>query len=152
MRHPRLQKGAALLETGIVVPVLMLVLLGASDFGRLSYTSILLAGAAHAGARFGTMTITNATDTEGIKKAVTDDLGSTSVGRDFDITVERFCTCAPDDSSIACDNVCPPVPGHSSAPRVYLRVGVSSSFDTLFAYPGIPKSVLVARQAQMRVD
>lgn len=152
MMTKRPQKGAALVEAAIALPLLLLVLLGASDFGRLSYVSVLLANAASAGARFGSLTPTNATNAEGIQKAVIDDLGSTNVGHGLNITVERFCTCAPDDSSIACGNVCPIVGNYSVQPRVYVRVGVQSTFDTLFAYPGVPKSVLVARESRMRVE
>lgn len=49
----RLERGAAAIEMALVLPVLILVLGGIIDFGRLFYTQIMLTNAAREGARAG---------------------------------------------------------------------------------------------------
>jgi Flp pilus assembly protein TadG len=47
------RRGAAAVEFAVVLPLLVTFLLGATDFGRFSYTSIAVANAARAGAAYG---------------------------------------------------------------------------------------------------
>lgn len=47
------ETGAALVEMALVMPLLLLMALGAGDFGRVMYTAITLAHAARAGAAYG---------------------------------------------------------------------------------------------------
>jgi Flp pilus assembly protein TadG len=46
------QPGQALLETAIILPILLLLILGAMDFGRMFITKIVLTNAARAGADY----------------------------------------------------------------------------------------------------
>ena len=52
--HPQ-RRGSAAIELAIVLPILVTVLLGATDFGRFSYSAIAVANAARSGAAYGIM-------------------------------------------------------------------------------------------------
>lgn len=47
LRHRRVSRGQALVETALILPILILLLLMAIDFGRVYFTSIDLRNAAH---------------------------------------------------------------------------------------------------------
>jgi len=74
--------GAAAVEFAIVLPVLVTILLGATDFGRVSYYSIAVTNAARCGAEFASMnpynSSTQAAWTAGITRAVTDELSQST--------------------------------------------------------------------------
>lgn len=75
-REPR--RGAAAVEFVIVLPILLTVLLGATDFGRFSYSSIAIANAARSGAEYAAMnpcdSSTQSAWTAGVTQAVTNEL------------------------------------------------------------------------------
>ena len=55
-RHPgrgRGQRGQALVEMAVLLPVLLLILMGVLDFGRYFYTGLTVRHAAREGARYG---------------------------------------------------------------------------------------------------
>jgi len=60
MRTPdRRRRGQSLVEMALVVPVLVMVMFGATDLGRAFYLSIQIAGASRAGMRMGVIGGTN---------------------------------------------------------------------------------------------
>lgn len=142
-----------MVEMAVILPLLLIVLLGAVDFARIGYLSVVVSGAANAGARFGAQSVDNASNTSGIRKAAVDDLGTVRAGTPPDVTVERYCACAPGNSRWPCDDApCPPAIDSSPQPRMFVRVRVESTFSMLFPYPGLPESTLIAREAEMRVQ
>ncbi|HEY2249896.1 MAG TPA: TadE family protein [Planctomycetaceae bacterium] len=83
--------GAAAVEFAIVLPVLVTILLGATDFGRFSYSAIAVANAARAGAAFGSMNSSSSsysTWQAGIENAVTDELSNSSAFDAASVTVD----------------------------------------------------------------
>ena len=62
----RNQKGSAMLELALGMPMLLTLLFGTADLGRLFYFSIEVANAAAAGANYGSYQTSNMTDTAGI--------------------------------------------------------------------------------------
>lgn len=52
---PETRRGTAAVEFAIVLPLLVTVFLGATDFGRFSYSSIAIANAARSGAAYASM-------------------------------------------------------------------------------------------------
>jgi len=54
-RMRRSQKGQSLVELAILLPVLILVLMGIMDLGRVFYAQIVITNAAREGARYGSM-------------------------------------------------------------------------------------------------
>ena len=52
---PQRRRGQALVETALVLPVLVLLLLGSADLGRAYYVKLEMAGASRAGMRMGVL-------------------------------------------------------------------------------------------------
>ena len=65
----RTDSGAAVIEMAMVTPLLLLLALGAGDFGRMLYAAITLSHAARAGAAYGAQTNGHAADGPGIELA-----------------------------------------------------------------------------------
>lgn len=158
MTHRRdRERGGVLAEFAVVIPVALLLLLGAVDFGRVYALASASANAAHAGAQYGSQNAQLAADVEGMRTVVVNDLATSSVLAasnadedgislsDFTITPERYCECA-DGSDINCDNKC----GGGTNPMVFVRVRIDTTFETLFDYPGIPNEIQISRQAVLR--
>lgn len=151
------QRGGVLAEFAVVIPVALLLLLGAVDFGRVWTLATATAHAAHAGAQYGSQNAQLAADIDGIRNVVINDLSSSAVIKasnsgedgislaDFTITPERYCECS-DGSGIACDNKC----GGGTNPMVFIRVRIDTTFETLFNYPGIPSEIQISRAAVLR--
>jgi len=151
------ERGGVLAEFAVVIPVALLLLLGAVDFGRVWMLATASAHAAHAGAQYGSQNAQLAADIDGIRAVVVDDLSSATMIKasnagedgigidDFVITPERYCECA-DGSEIACDSKC----GGGGSPMVFVRVQVDTTFETLFNYPGIPSEIQISRAAVLR--
>ena len=109
------QQGQDLLEFALVLPVLLLILFGAVDLGRVFHTAITIANAAREGARHGSI-YPDATELEiaGVARDEAFDSGidlSTS-------TISRSCTDV--DSNDTCDSGSPVI------------VTVTHTFDLLF--------------------
>ena len=139
----RSERGAALLELVIVIPLLILFVIGAAEFGRVYYAAITVANAARAGAQFGTRDgqsgnfagMTQAAQSEAA------DLGGISS------FPSRFCRC-PDGSVPSCTGTCPGF----GAPEVFVKDSVVKTITFFVKYPGLPQSITVRRTATFRVQ
>jgi len=140
----RSRAGQATTEIALLSPIMILMLLGTMDFGRLFYDAIGIAGAVRSGLQYATLTTANATDTTGIVNAATQDVSNTT---GVTVTTTSYCQCS-DGTSINCALTCA---GGITAER-YVRVKATKTFQTLVAYPGIPNSVNLSQQAVMRVQ
>ncbi|HEV2484946.1 MAG TPA: TadE/TadG family type IV pilus assembly protein [Terracidiphilus sp.] len=60
------ESGQALIELALSLPLLLLLLLGAAEFGRLAYMAIEVSDAAKAAAQYGAQNSTTASDSGGI--------------------------------------------------------------------------------------
>ncbi|GAB6876054.1 TadE family protein [Thermaerobacter litoralis] len=67
MRRPGRQRGQALVELAVLLPVLLLILMGVLDLGRYVYTGLTVRHAAREGARFGAV---HPGDDAGIRRQV----------------------------------------------------------------------------------
>jgi Flp pilus assembly protein TadG len=126
------EKGQAMIEFALLLPVLLVLLLGIIEFGRAAYYAIEVADAARAGAQYGSQSLADAANPGNITAAAQNnaqDMGGA-------LTVN-----AP---QTAC--VCPGggVAGSREAalagcyPLVYLTVTTTYNFTPLFNYPGLP--------------
>jgi len=135
--------GASLVEMALVLPLFLLLLFGAIDFGRAYYLSTEVAGAAHAAAVYGSQ---NPTDTAGIRTAAQDDapdVPSISVG-----TPTYGCECSDGSSYSANCSTTPSCPGTTVVYRV--NVSATGTFTPLFPWPGIPSTLSFSSSASMR--
>jgi Flp pilus assembly protein TadG len=139
------QRGSAMMELAVVLPLLLVTTVGLTDFGRAAFEAIEVENAAHAGAFYGARSKGYAADTTGIKTAALADMGDEVDTSKVSVESERYCEC-DDGSSIDCDDTC-----SGELPLMYVRVRVERPFETLLAYPGIPKTIDLDREIQLRV-
>src|ERR1051326_5233566 len=91
-RPYRDEAGAVLVELAFVLPILIVFMLGATDFGRVLFAAIELSNAVTAGAEYGSRLTSTATDVTGIKNVVTSDAAVLS-GVTFPSNPTSYCTC-----------------------------------------------------------
>jgi Flp pilus assembly protein TadG len=135
-----------MVELAVVVPVLVLLLIGAADYGRFFFTSIAVANAARAGAEYGAQdkafaygpstNITNFAKQDGAEAGT--------------ITVNSVVVCrCPDESTVTClTGVCS---GYGE-PRAFVEVTASKTVNLILPYPGVPNNILISRKAVFRVQ
>jgi Flp pilus assembly protein TadG len=149
-------RGSVLAEFAVILPIVLMMIVGAVDFGRVWVLASASANAAQAGAQYGAQSAPLSADMNGIRAAATSDLQSSALVRsggdeggmtidDFTITPGRYCECSG-GAAIACDDTC----GGGAKPSVFVRVQIDAAFETIFDYPGLPSDIPVSRIAVMR--
>lgn len=142
----RNERGASLVETAAVLPLFLLLLFGAVDFGRALYIANEIAGAAHAAVMYGTQ---NPTDTSGMKTVALDsapDVPGLSV-----TTPTYGCECAIASSTYVATCPAASQPTCSTSNLVYrVNVTVSGDFSPMFPWPGVPSLSVFSTTASMR--
>ena len=146
VRRSLRQRGSAMVEMAVVLPLLLVTTIGLVDFGRAAFEAIEVENAAHAGASYGARSKSTALNTTGIQAAALADMGDEVDTSGVTVASSCFCEC-DNGSSIACDLTC----GGGVIPLMYVKVNVQKQFQTLINYPGIPHTVNLARQVQLRV-
>jgi len=137
-------RGQSTVELAVVVPVLLILLLTAADFGRMFYMSIEVMNAARAGAQYGSQTVITAADFAGMVAAAKTD-GSDFTN--FSATASQ-CTCASSTTVPGC-----PSSYCTNAPQAtFVEVDTQGLFRTLVNYPGIPSSTTLSSKAIMQVQ
>src|SRR5437867_1351506 len=140
------EEGQAIVELGVLLPLLALMLLGTIDFARVFYTAMTVTHAARAGVQYGAQSNDASQDTAGMEQAARDaaqDLDSNSLT----VTAESYCQCANKTKVDCVTGVCP-----EGSPPIYITVTAQTTFQTLVNYPGIPHTINVNRTATMRVQ
>lgn len=135
-------EGASLLELALTMPLLLLLLVAATDFGRAYYLAMEVAGAAHAGAEYG---FQNPTDTTGIQAAAKDD--APDVPNLTVATPAYGCECSDGTSYSAS---CTATPSCLNNVVYTVKVTVSTTFKPLLPWPGIPSAFSLSNSATMR--
>jgi Flp pilus assembly protein TadG len=141
------ERGAALVELAIALPLLMLILVGTVDFARVFYMSIELTNAARAGAQFGAASLANSgrpADMQAAAVGAAPDIGH------IDVTAARVCWCATNAAAftaVACNATC----GAGEHLVASATVTASRTFTTIASLPGIPNAIVLTRTATMRV-
>jgi Flp pilus assembly protein TadG len=144
LRRGALVKGQSAVELAVAVPLLLLLLLAGTDFGRIFYMSSGVASAARAGAQYGSQSVITAANAAGmVAAAKTDGSNVTAM-----TATASQCTCATSSTVTACPS------GYcTSAPQAtFVTVQTSVVFQTLVTYPGIPSSTTLAGKAIMQVE
>lgn len=141
----RSQTGAAVIEMAVITPLLLLMVLGVADFGRVLYRAITLSHAARAGAAYGAQSNWFTVDAAGIQQAAEED--AQNIGA-ITVTSQPVCECTG-GTPVSCT-------GGSCAgygvPRVFVQVTTTQTFQTVVPYPGIPNTVSLTRTAKVRVQ
>lgn len=143
------ERGAALVELAIALPLLAVILVGTIDFGRAFRTAMIVTNAARAGAQYGSQSLTNTGDTAGMVNAATDVLTSNGLNTGPAPTAVRLCQCATDAgafSAVACNSAC----GGGQHMVVSVTVTAVRTFSMISPFPGLPSSVTITRGSTMR--
>lgn len=136
--------GGALIETALALPLLSLLLLGASEFGLVDYEAIEVTNAAKAGVQYGAQSAARSGDTGGIQNAATLDAPNITLGT---TTVARSYICSDGSSPTGT----PPACGSGLALETILTVKTQATFIPLIHIPFVTPSFSLHGQATQKV-
>lgn len=139
----RSETGTAFVELAVVLPLLILFVVGAVEFGRLYFAGITVANAARAGAQFGAQNLGMTSNFAGMTLAAQNEARDLGTISNFP---SRFCGC-PDGSVPACSTTC-----GTDAPQVFVKDSAVKSVALILRYPGLQSTVNVSRTAVFRVQ
>jgi Flp pilus assembly protein TadG len=138
--------GQGLVELAIVLPVLVLLLLGAAEYGRLSYAGVEVTNAAYAGAAYGSQNHATASDDTGMAAAATNE-GANLAAMDAHwltsgVATQHLCASSYSATPSGCSG---------SSPIEYVKVNTQATVASLFNFPGFPSTYVLHGQALIRV-
>lgn len=137
----RSEAGSSLVEAAVFLPLLLLLLLGVVDMGRAYYLANEVAGAAHAGAVYGTQDVSDTAGMVAAAKLNAPDVnGLTATG-------SWGCECSDGTSSSA---GCSTTPTCSVNMVYYATVTATVTYTPLFPWKGIKSSFTITRSSTMR--
>lgn len=141
------QRGNVSIEMAFLVTFLLVLVMGAYDFGRLAMEQSGVTQAARAGAQFAVLDQANATDTAGMIQAARNEAEDTANA--LNITARNFCRCPGSSAEVACASNC----ADGQYAPLYVEVTVQDTLDMLFDYPGLPEanSYTLTSTSTMRV-
>jgi Flp pilus assembly protein TadG len=140
----------ALLELVIVCPVLIALLLGAAEYGRLCYVGMEVTNAAHAGVEYGTQNRVLAQDMSTIQTVSLNEEGNIanmnvpSPLTASSVTVQQLCANTYSNTPGACSTTAP-------NPVEYVQVNTQVTVDSLFHPYGYNGTYTLHGSAIMRV-
>ena len=139
------RRGNVSIEMAFLVTFLLVLVMGAYDFGRLAMEQSGVTQAARAGAQFAVLDQANAADDAGIIQAARDEAEDPTLI----VAPDSFCRCP---GTTAKDPACAICPDGQYAP-LYVEVTVTDTLDMLFDYPGLPEpsSYTMTSTSTMRV-
>ncbi len=135
------ERGASLVEFGLMLPFLALLLLGVIDFGRAFYVNAEVSNAAYTGALYGTQ---NHTDTTGMQNAAAGDAPDIT---GMSATATYGCECSDGTNAVAS---CTRQPTCTINVVNYVQVTTSATYKPMFPWPGIPTSIAMSGSAKLR--
>jgi Flp pilus assembly protein TadG len=140
-----------MVEFALTFPLLLLLCLGATDFGRLFFHAVTIANAAATGAFYGAQNNVNFSKYTMMANRVTEDAKNLS---NVTASAANYCECPGSPSTpIPCSQATNRLAcGDYGFPRAYVRTTATHTFETIVNYPGIPNQTLLDRNAFMRVQ
>jgi Flp pilus assembly protein TadG len=149
----RQERGAALVELAVALPILAVLLVGAIDFARVLRATMVITQAARAGAMFGAQKSVNAGNTSGMVAAANAVLTANGLSSGPSPTASRLCQCATDSgvfSPTSPANTCTATACTSSHLTVSVTVSVTRDFSVATSLPGIPRAMTLTRTVTQR--
>ena len=143
--HRNSQRGSAIVELTLLVPLFLLMLLGTVDFARVFYTALSVSHAARAGVQYGAQDNEKSKDYAGMQQAA--QLAAQDIGALSTVTAGSYCQCANGAKVDCITGTCT-----EGSPQIYVIVTAGKIFQTIWNYPGIPHAVALSRTAIMRVQ
>lgn len=141
--------GAALVELALLLPLLLVLVLGAVDYARLAVTGVAMSAAVRAGAQWGAQNTAESGNTARIKAVTIADFGTRyGVLSTSDVTVSVDCRC-PSGTTVNCKTgTCA---GYGTPPA-YVSVSASKTVNFFIWAPGFGRSATTSRTAIIRVE
>ena len=136
------ERGQSLVETALVVPVLVILLVGAVEMGRVVYASIAVANAAKAGGQYATRNGFTAQDSTGIATAASAEAPTLTITT----TSSSACVCSDGSTSTCLNTDCP-----NSHIEETMTVNTSATISAKIRLPGLPTTYTVKGQSIQRV-
>jgi Flp pilus assembly protein TadG len=149
MRRRHAQRGTAMVELAVTLPMLAMLMIGLIEVGRYTYYAIMAAHAARAAVQYGAQNLITAADTTGMKNAALADGQNLSQW-----TITPIHSCATNGTT----SPCPQSNATSVSPSLvyFVQVTVTGTFKPLMGYPGLPghgtSGVPITATATMRVN
>lgn len=144
----RHEEGSALIELALILPLLLVLFMGAVDLGRAFYYSNTVVRAAEAGALYGSE---NPTDPTGMIDASDEAMGTAfSNAPDMsgvNSTAGYGCECNSGSGQSA---GCTSTLSCSTNEVYYVTVTANATYKTLIPWPGIPSSYNMSSTVTMR--
>lgn len=147
------RRGNAAVEMAIAVPVLLAMVLGAIDFGRVHLEALVVKNASTIGSFYGAQSVQYSTDSTGIQAAANSEAAAID---GYSVTNDIVCQCLnangdynSGETEASCgDADC----GAYGVPRVYIRTRSQKTFSTLGWYPGVPQNTAMDMTGWVRVQ
>jgi hypothetical protein len=137
--------GQSLVEFALVVPLLLLLVLGAVEIGRAAYYAIAVVNAARSGVQYGARNSVTAGDNVGIQQAAVNDFPMLSLDN---VTIDTsYCECP--NGNVAPNCVQTDCQDNRFIP--YLKVNTQMQIMPLVGFPGLPPSFSFTGAAIMRI-
>lgn len=146
-RHRASRHGGAMVEFAITMPLLLLMAVGASDFSRIFWESIVMSRAAETGAKYGAQDNHSSGEYADMERIANE--SSSHIANTIP-TADRVCDC-PDSPGAWIDCLSTQCVNYGT-PRAYARVRVSKTFSTMGRYPGLPQETDLNWRGYMRVQ
>jgi Flp pilus assembly protein TadG len=127
------QGGTSLLEMAFMLPILLLLIMVAVDFGRAYFITIEVSNAALAGAQYGAL---NPADTAGMQTAASADAADVPL---MTATATSGCMCADGTGTpqVPCNLASLPTCGSGTRLVNFVTVNTQATYTPFFSFPGI---------------
>lgn len=146
------ERGAALVELAVTLPVLVLIAVGTTDLARAYRTATALTSAARAGALYGGQEAAFSVDTAGMTTAAQNVLSANLSGA-TSASATRLCECISASGTVSATspaNTCTATcPGFLA---IHVTVTTTGTFDLVSRLPGVPRSLTLTRSVTMRAQ
>jgi Flp pilus assembly protein TadG len=147
--------GGAMVETALTLPLMVLMLLGAAEFGRIACTAIEVSSAARAGVSYGAQSTNTVIDSDGIKRVASDDVPdltlTTTVARAGICADNSACTGSPTTTGVGSGPSCLNTDCSTSQIETILTVTTSASVKPFITAPGFSGPYTVTGRAVQKV-
>lgn len=148
------QTGGPLVETALTAPILIFMILGVVEFGRVAYIAVEASNAARAAVSYGSQNQITATDTSGMQAvARLEAVGLASQNVTLTVNAVGDCSCSSPDTSqtpFACagalSTACP-APSHIEQT---LNVTVTATFNPIVHAGNFPGNFTITGRAQQK--
>ena len=142
-----------MVETALLMPMLLVVLMAIIDFGWMAYNYIELANAANAGVHYAAQSTTTAAQTSSIQAAMNSDATNVTP---ISPVVSMVCQCSDSTARNSDNSVpsCAKYDGCVAPARLIDTVTVTATktVSSLMKWPGIPNSLTMHSSASMQVE